>query len=468
MSSSSSSSSGNGGNGNGSGRGNGSGGNYGAGGGEYEGPSRSRPRAINEVWPEPFLEALAAQVAIDASRIFGRLAAAQALANVFQVSSTWRAVSRSDLLWHRLARCIWGRTQLLHDSWREEYIYRHRTARNFRNGTSSHFILHFDPTDVEDPNDPDALTCLCLALSDHHLACGFADGAVRLFDLHTRLHRRTYLPQHRDRLGRFSRALSGIIINDAHLVFATLDGDIHVAIIHSNEAPRRVHFGDVVRDGVLVDFTGRGQWWVGLHAGVPGRAFHIWDSNTEQLIYVGGLLTDPDSVRAWHTLTELTELIGRVRITKHESVVACTSQRLMVIDLRNPEVILHEEESRRGIIVGCFDVWNDAFVVVDSRGLGIVRRVNTLQEVCRFNVRPQRGAMGCINGGYALMCAGGVIRVWEIEEHEGGDIGELREYLYNLRERIGDVNALVADDRHVAASSSEGSIHVWDFGAQEV
>ena len=83
MSSSSSSSSSN---GNGSGNGSG-GGNYGGRrGGEYEGPSRSRPRAINEVWPEPFLEALAAEVAIDASRLFGRLVAAQALANVFQVN----------------------------------------------------------------------------------------------------------------------------------------------------------------------------------------------------------------------------------------------------------------------------------------------------------------------------------------------------------------------------------------------
>ncbi|CAK7349122.1 unnamed protein product [Dovyalis caffra] len=85
MSSSSSSSSSN---DNGNGNGNGSGGgNYGARRvGEYEGPSRSRPRAINEDWPEPFLEALAAQVAIDASRLVGRLAAAQALANVFQLA----------------------------------------------------------------------------------------------------------------------------------------------------------------------------------------------------------------------------------------------------------------------------------------------------------------------------------------------------------------------------------------------
>lgn len=54
-------------------------------GGDFEGPSSSRRRAVSEVWPEPFLEALAAQVAISASHNIGRLAAAAALANVFQV-----------------------------------------------------------------------------------------------------------------------------------------------------------------------------------------------------------------------------------------------------------------------------------------------------------------------------------------------------------------------------------------------
>ncbi|KDP29922.1 hypothetical protein JCGZ_18491 [Jatropha curcas] len=443
------------------GNGNGSGRHYGAGSsraGEYEGPSRTRPRAINEVWPEPFVEALAAQVAIDASRILGRLAAAQALANVFQVCSTWRAVSRSDMLWRRLTRRIWGRTHLLHDTWRDEYIYRHRTARNFRTRTSSHFNLHFDPADVDDPNDPDALICRCLALSDYHLACGFSDGAVRLFDLRTRHHTRTFRPQHRDRLGRFSRAVTGIIITSTRLVFATLDGDIHVAIITSNAPPRRVHYGDVVTDGALVDFTGRGQWWVGLHAGVPGRAFHIWDSNTEELTFVGGLLTDPDSVTGWHTLTELTELVGRVRVTSLESAVACTSLRRMAFDLRNQAVILHEEEYRRGNIVGCFDVWNEAYIEVNNRGTARVRRVDTLQEICRFNIRPQRGMLGCINGGYALICAGGVIRVWEIER--------TGEYLDSFGDGVGEVNALVGNDRHVAAASGDATIHVWDFGAE--
>lgn len=53
-----------------------------------EGGSSSRTRrsrGSNGVWPEPFLEALAIQMAIDASTSTGHLAAAQALSNLFQV-----------------------------------------------------------------------------------------------------------------------------------------------------------------------------------------------------------------------------------------------------------------------------------------------------------------------------------------------------------------------------------------------
>lgn len=57
------------------------------GGGEFEGPSHSRQRFNNAVWPEPFLEALATQIAIDAALSFGRLAVAPALTNLFQVKS---------------------------------------------------------------------------------------------------------------------------------------------------------------------------------------------------------------------------------------------------------------------------------------------------------------------------------------------------------------------------------------------
>ncbi|KAJ8554488.1 hypothetical protein K7X08_025166 [Anisodus acutangulus] len=56
-------------------------------GGNGEGGSSSRRRrrgGESGVWPEPFLEALASQMAVDAYRSIGRLAAAQALSNLFQ------------------------------------------------------------------------------------------------------------------------------------------------------------------------------------------------------------------------------------------------------------------------------------------------------------------------------------------------------------------------------------------------
>lgn len=52
-----------------------------------EGPSSSRQRAMNEVWPEPVVELLATQVATDSAHYHGRLAAASSLAIVFQVTS---------------------------------------------------------------------------------------------------------------------------------------------------------------------------------------------------------------------------------------------------------------------------------------------------------------------------------------------------------------------------------------------
>ncbi|KAK3022467.1 hypothetical protein RJ639_046342 [Escallonia herrerae] len=438
--------------------GNGAGG--GGGGGDFEGPSSSRRRSGNGVWPEPFVEALATRVAIDASRSVGRLAAAPALFNLFQVCSTWRAVSRSDLLWQNLTHNIWQRYHRLHDSWRDEYIYRHRTSRNFRVRQYVYTTLDFFPSNNDDNNNNEILSCRRLALSDHHLAAGFSDGSVCLFHLPTRLHLSTFHPHHHDRLGPFSRAVAGIILSDTKLVFASFDGDIHVAIIINAGPLRRAHLGDVVNDGVLVDFSGCGKWWVGLYAGVPGRAFHVWDGNTEELVFVGGTLTDPEAVMGWHLLTEeLTELIGRVRVTSQELAVACTSRRVIVFDLRNQVLVLGEEEIRRRLVVGSLDARNEAFIIVDGRGMASVRRAATLEEVCRFTVRgaSQRRVSGCMNGGYAIMCVGGIIRVWEVEHGE---------YLYSFTERIGEVGALVADERRVASCSSDNTIHLWDFGAQ--
>ncbi|KAF8409717.1 hypothetical protein HHK36_005796 [Tetracentron sinense] len=424
-------------------------------GGEFEGPSSSRQRSSNGVWPAPFIEALASQVAIDAARTFGRLAAGRAITNVFAVCSTWRAVSRSDILWENLTRQIWARDRIQRQTWREEYEYRHRTAYSFRIRRAVYTTLDFEAPD-DDNNG--GLSCLCLALSDLHLACGFNDGSVRLFDLSSRRHISTFHPHHHDLLGHFSRAVSGIVLSEAKLVFASMDGDVHVAVIDDG-APRRVHLGNVVNDGTLVDFTGCTRWWVGLYAGVPGRAFHVWDSETEELVFMGGSLTDPDAVMGWHLLTELNESVGRVRISSQESAVACTGLKAMAFDLRDDWLGLGEEEFERGLIVDSFDVSNEVFLVVDSRGVASVRRVDSFEEVCRFNLRgrAQGRVLGCMNGGYAFVCAGGVIRAWDAEDGE---------YLYNVREGIGEAIALIADERHVAACSSDSRIHLWDFGAR--
>ncbi|KAE8671083.1 hypothetical protein F3Y22_tig00111996pilonHSYRG00143 [Hibiscus syriacus] len=325
-----------------------------------------------------------------------------------QVCSTWQAVSRSDPLWHRLTSAIWGRTHRLQATWHEEYVYRHQTSQNFRLRRSVHETLHFDPTGVE---ISDGFICRCLTLSDTHLACSFAD--------------------------------------------ATLDGDINVAIIDGQQQARRAHVGNIV-DGSLVDFTGCGRWWVGLYAGVPGRVIHIWDGNTEDLVYMNTTLTDRESLMGWHMLTELTETIGRVRVTSQESVVACTSNRFMVLDLRNPVFPLHDRESRIGLMVNSLDTNNEANITVDNRGRATVRRANTLEELYRFNTR-LGSVMSCTNLVYSLMCAGGVIRVWEIEHGQ---------YLYSFAENVGAENAMVGDDQHVAMASSDTRIHLWDFGAQ--
>ncbi|RAL42796.1 hypothetical protein DM860_009303 [Cuscuta australis] len=432
-------------------------------------PSTSRSRRRrgggggNGVWPGPVVEALAFQVAIDAVTTNGRLAAATALATLFQVCSTWQAVSRSPLLWLNLTARVWNRHHLLRHTWRDEYIFWHQAAANFRMGRYVYSTLHFVPPNAAE-NAADGLSCRRLTLSDHHLAAGFSDGSVLLFYIPSRLHLSTFHPHHRDRLGRFSSAVSGIILTDARLVFASLDGDVHVVAVGGSLPPRRAHLGDVVNDGALVDFAGNDRWWVGLYAGVPGRAFHIWNAAREELVFVGGNLSDPEAVMGWHLLTELTDLVGRVRVTSHDSAVACTSLRIIVFDLANQGVVIGEEDRfPRGLVVGAFDARNDSFLAVDDRGAASVCRAADLSQRCWFSVRgaSQGGVVGCMNGGFAVTAASGVIRVWDIERDEVGV------YLRSLRERNLDVNLLVSDERHLAGWSRDGTLHLWDFGGQQ-
>ncbi|KAF7833081.1 transcriptional regulator STERILE APETALA [Senna tora] len=425
-------------------------------------PPSSRPRrAMNDVLPVPFLESIATQVAIDTARSSGRLAVGPALGSVFQVCSTWRAVSRSEHLWETLTWNNWGRANRTQDTWHEEFIHLHRMARNFAIGRYAYASLHFDPSDVEDA-DASTVVCRCLALSDVHLACGFADGTVRLFDLETRVHVSTFQSHHGDRIGPFSRSVSGMVLTNERLVFARLDGDVYVALLDGpDNQTRRAHGGDVVNNGVLVEFAGCGRWWVGLFAGVPGRAFQIWDAHTEELVFMGGSLTDPETVMGWHMLTELTEPVGRVRVTDREIAVACTSSQLIVFHLGNPEILLYELWSTvGGFVVTSLDVSDEALFIVERNGDAKVRRALTLEQLCEFRVRGAassvRGLLGCRNVGYALTCAGGVVRVWDVERAVG------RQRLM-LGERVGEANAMVCNERHVAVSCNDTSIHLWDF-----
>lgn len=157
----------------------------------------------------------------------------------------------------------------------------------------------------------------------------------------------------------------------------------------------------------------------------------------------------------WHLLTEMTGIIGRIRVTSGDTAVAATGVRATVVDLRNQAVVA-EEEFRRGIVVGAFDARNDSALVLDARGSAAVRAVAGLAEVFRFRMRGEV-SLGCINGGYAVAWGGRAIRVWEIERGQ---------HLYSFRERVEECNALIADERYVAACSDDATIHLWDFGAQ--
>ncbi|CAL9053481.1 unnamed protein product [Musa banksii] len=424
-------------------------------------PSSSRQRSADEVWPEHFVEAVAAQVAVDATRSAGRLAAAPAVVAVFQVCSTWRDVSRSELLWQDLCRRVWSRRRSTLPSWRDEFVRLHRTAANFRFRRCAYSQLL--------PASSDALSCRRLALSDHHLAAGFHDGSVLLFDLPAGQLLATYRADpHRDRLGRFSQAISGIILlaePDESLTFSSQDGDIHVASLDVSGSVRRAHVGNLMEDGTLVDFTGDARWWVGLFAGVPGRSWHIWGADTEQLVYVGGTLTDSNAILGWHMLTDLSRpVLARTRIAEPGIVVGCTASSMEVVDLNDSGTILNQLELPHGAVVDSVDACEGRVMAADSRGLAKVREVPTLQELCRFGTgrrvegQQQQGTgrvKACMNWCYGIVCSGRGVRVWDATTGA---------YLYSFRERIGEAAVAAASDRYVSAWADDSGLHLWDFG----
>lgn len=348
----------------------------------------------------------------------------------------------------------------MRDTWQREYINCHRTARNFETGRLSSSTPQFDPSEQRRH-----LMCRCLTISDNRLACGYVDGSVRVFDLVTYDHVSTFLSDHGHLLGPFSRSVSGIVITDSDITFARLDGDIYVGAInvHGHSQARRAVSGFVMNNGVLVGFAGTARWWVGLFAGIAGRAFQVWNAESGERVFVGGSLTDPETVMGWHMLTELVDPVGRVRVTEGEFVVACTGLRLICFNAWNPEVLLRDVMSASGFVVSSMDVSEEAFVVVERGGVGTVWRVGTMELMSRFRLRSSwvRGLWGCMNLGYVLTYSPNpapFLRVWNIEQEEGRLC--VRLYL-----RAGEVNSMVADERHVAISSN--GINLLDFGVQD-
>ncbi|XP_074566306.1 transcriptional regulator STERILE APETALA-like [Curcuma longa] len=422
-------------------------------------PSSSRQRSADVVWPEHFVESVAAHVADDAARSSGRLAAAPAVVAMFQVCPTWRAVARSEFFWQILCRRIWFRRRRSLPSWREEYIHFHRTAANFRAGRYVYSSI-LPPPSV-------GLSCCRLALSDRHLAAGFLDGSVRLYDVPAcRLVATFRADPHRDRLGRFSQAISGLVLLDDRLAFASQDGDVHVAELGcSGSLPRRALVGNLVVDGTMVDFAGNARWWVGLFAGAPEHSWHVWDAATELLVFVGGGLMDPAAVVGWHMLTDvLKPVVGRVRILEQGVVVGCTASSMEVLDLNGVTgTILNQSELRHGALVGSFDACHGRVMVVDLRGMAEVREVPALTDVSQFTAlrqsELQQGTLsveGCMNWGYALVCTSRGVQVWD---------SITGQYLYVFRQRIGIASAMVASNRYVVAWTNDTGLHLWDFGA---
>ncbi|KAG0477189.1 hypothetical protein HPP92_014030 [Vanilla planifolia] len=429
-------------------------------------PSSSRPRSVDVLWPEHFVEAVAVRVAENAATFDGRLAAAPAVVAFFQVCSAWRTISWSELLWEELTHRVWSprrRRRRLHPSWRQEFISLHRIAANFRSGR----CLHSQP--VHPPPSP-ARSCRRLALSDRKLAAGFTDGHVHLYDLPSAAFLGSYdLHLQRDRLGRFSRSISGIILRLRRLIFASQDGDIGVAPISSaengNVTARRARAGNPVEDGTLVDFTGDERWWVGLFAGVPGRSWRVWDGETEEEVFAGGSLTDLESVAGWHMLADISgPSVARIGVAEEGLVVGCTGTRLQAVRVEERGAVGEglDMELRAAAVDG-MGASEGRVVVVEGGWLGVVRVAQTMEEVCRFGLATgrRRGdegrVLGCMNWGYVVVwVGGGVGRIWDAAN------GEL---LYGFRERVGETVATAASDRYVAAWAEDSGLHLWDFGA---
>jgi WD40 repeat protein len=273
-----------------------------------------------------------------------------------------------------------------------------------------------------------------------------------------------------NRLGSLSQAIAGIVLHQDKVVFASFYGSIFVGSISRGDV-RCAHPGNVRDDGTLVDFTGCDRWWVGLYAGISGHACHIWDAGTEELVFNGGDITDPDALRGWRMLTEQAERIGRVKLGGNGLLLLATRLKVEVLDLETLGIpFTDEEETDDGIIVESVDVNRDRFLAASNDGNARVRKIRALENVCAFpfdglggaddpssgsnNNNNYRKILGTLNTWLAFICIDGVVHAWD------ADSGAR---LYRLVEQVGDVFDLVGDDEHVAVCAVDNGIHLWSF-----
>ena len=289
------------------------------------------------------------------------------------------------------------------------------------------------------------------------------------------------------------------------MMFASMDGSLFEGVITARGIAggerggyRRVMVGNYVNDGILVDFTGDSDRWVGLYVGVNGRSLHIWDASTHDLIFNGGNMTDPDAYHGWHLLVDnVNQYIGRVEIVSQATkvIVVATRSRLCVMDMEHftmlfdiPSHFLVMPFDDDHILCPTLSSCRNFASLVLKSGIAILIEIgtSTLQpHVRHFDasriLTPYRninnesdevdgaddnndddddGVM-CVNGAmnsrHLFLCCNGVIHVWEYRSCV---------HLYGLSNptNIANVTDLVANDRFVACCSKDiEGIHLWDF-----
>ncbi|KAJ7513776.1 hypothetical protein O6H91_23G013700 [Diphasiastrum complanatum] len=405
--------------------------------------------------PESFVEAVVYELALQIFTARDPLSVAPVIANVFRVCSTWRNVSRSELLWKNLCRAIWhveNRYEGL--SWRQQYVRVHLTSLNFKKGNPKHHILDYE-TSQESNENGIGNVCRCLAISGRYMAGGFFDGSVRIFDLRSRLCISTMKSGHEDRFGPLSRAIAGLFVELETVVFASLEGSVFTANIFQS-FPRCVYVGNVIQDGALINFTGSNRWWVGLYAGSPGNCIRIWDATSQETVFRGGNIMDNDAMSGWNLFVEQAGQIGRVQISNDALLVAASRTSLNISDIENDGLYPRLEREEQ-MAVEALAVKDDKMLTASYDGSACIRSLPDLDEVCRIenlDVEDAGQLSGSLNSRQCFLCISGEINVWDAISGV---------HLYNLEEPVGDAYDLVASDEYVVASNPDFGLNLWDF-----